>query len=113
MHYLFFDYNLIIDHIVKCSRLTFGYGSFWGSPDACFDDVVVHNRILSLLEIQALKQVMNRVFDMGQATGIRNAEMDMIPVRQSSGVIYDLSGRRVENPTPGIYIRDGKKFIVR
>lgn len=108
-----FDYNLIIDHIVKCSRLTFGYGSFWGSPDASFDDVVVHNRILSLLEIQALKQVMNRVFDMGQATGIRNAEMDMIPVRQSSGVIYDLSGRRVENPTPGIYIRDGKKFIVR
>ncbi len=28
-------------------------------------------------------------------------------------VIYDLMGRRVDNPTPGIYIRNGKKFVVK
>lgn len=31
-----------------------------------------------------------------------------------TGVTYDLTGRRVEDPLrPGLYIRDGKKFIVR
>ena len=28
-------------------------------------------------------------------------------------VIYDLSGRRVENPTKGIYIVDGQKVLVK
>ena len=28
-------------------------------------------------------------------------------------VIYDLQGRRVENPTKGIYIKDGKKIMVK
>ena len=27
--------------------------------------------------------------------------------------IYDLSGRKVTNPTKGIYIRNGKKFLIR
>ncbi len=27
--------------------------------------------------------------------------------------IFDLSGRRVQNPRPGIYLRNGRKFIVR
>lgn len=26
-------------------------------------------------------------------------------------VIYDLSGRRIANPTKGIYIKEGKKFM--
>ncbi len=38
------------------------------------------------------------------------------PERVSDGIIYDLSGRRytsVETLTPGIYIRDGRKFLVK
>lgn len=27
--------------------------------------------------------------------------------------LYDLSGRRVDNPAPGIYIRAGKKVVIR
>lgn len=27
--------------------------------------------------------------------------------------IYDLSGRRVSKPTAGIYIQNGKKFVVK
>ena len=30
-----------------------------------------------------------------------------------NGAIYDLSGRRVENPTKGIYIMNGKKVIFK
>jgi hypothetical protein len=26
--------------------------------------------------------------------------------------LFDLMGRRVENPTPGIYIRGGKKMVI-
>ena len=33
--------------------------------------------------------------------------------RTSNGVIYDLSGRKVAVPTKGIYVKDGKKFIVK
>ena len=31
--------------------------------------------------------------------------------KKANGVIYDLMGRKVTNPTKGIYIQDGKKFI--
>ena len=31
--------------------------------------------------------------------------------KNTSGVIYDLMGRKVSQPTKGIYIKDGKKFI--
>ncbi len=27
--------------------------------------------------------------------------------------LYDLTGRRVENPSPGIYLRDGRKILIR
>jgi hypothetical protein len=30
----------------------------------------------------------------------------------SAGATYDLSGRRVSADKPGIYIRDGKKFVI-
>lgn len=32
---------------------------------------------------------------------------------QPDGLIYDLSGRVVNNPQRGIYIKDGKKFLIR
>jgi len=31
----------------------------------------------------------------------------------SSSAIYDLSGRRIQNPTKGIYIVDGKKIVTK
>ena len=31
----------------------------------------------------------------------------------ADGTIYDLSGRRVENPAPGFYIQGGKKILIR
>ena len=32
---------------------------------------------------------------------------------QNSAIIYDLQGRRVENPTKGIYIVNGKRVVIR
>lgn len=105
------DYNLIMEHIADCSKLTLGYGSFWGSPDVCFDDLIIHNRILSRQEMSALRQMMSRVYDIGEAVNIEETFSDINGL--SVDGIYDLNGRRVDNPTQGIYIHEGKKYIVR
>ena len=41
------------------------------------------------------------------STGIENSKLNV----EDSTVVYDLQGRRVENPTKGIYIVNGKKII--
>ena len=35
------------------------------------------------------------------------------PTDDTDGITYDLMGRRVDNPTKGIYIRNGKKVVVK
>ncbi len=44
----------------------------------------------------------------GEATGIQNIERTL-----NDGLFYDLSGRRVENPTKGLYIHNGKKVVIK
>ena len=58
-----FDYNAVVDLLANASEFYLGRGSFWGSPDACFDDVIVFNRPLSLTQITALRNMQNRLFD--------------------------------------------------
>ena len=106
-----FDYNQIIDHITTCPKFTLGYGSFWGSPDVYIDDLIMHNRILSRLEISALKQMMNRVYDIGEAVNIKGAPTT--PSSLIDGNIYDLHGRLITNPTQGIYLHNGKKVFIK
>lgn len=50
-----------------------------------------------------------RVTVVDAATGIEDVKVET----EGEGVIYDLMGRKVENPAQGIYIKNGKKFIVR
>lgn len=105
------SYNEIVDHILSCVNFNLGYGSFWGTPDVCIDELILHNRVLSITEIMILGKMMNRVNDLGQITDIDEIFKEfVIPV---DNVIYDLSGRRVSNPKSGIYIRNGKKFVVK
>lgn len=42
--------------------------------------------------------------------GIQKAELDE---RLGQGPIYDLGGRRIEKPMRGIYIQNGRKFIIK
>lgn len=54
--------------------------------------------------------------DLDGTTSIENVTIDgdgSIDFSQQDGVYYDLSGRRVENPTAGIYIVNGKKVLVK
>jgi arabinan endo-1,5-alpha-L-arabinosidase len=58
-----FDYNLIVDHLSASQEFYLGRGSFWGSPDAQFDDVIVYDIPLTITQIMALRNMQNRVFD--------------------------------------------------
>ena len=42
--------------------------------------------------------------------GIANVSKDN---RSAKGIVYDLSGRKVSQPSRGLYVRNGKKFVVR
>ena len=44
---------------------------------------------------------------------VTKIEMSEEVVNEADGDIYDLSGRKVENPGRGIYIRNNKKFVVK
>ena len=44
---------------------------------------------------------------------IEGAGVDNIVAAQANGVIYDLQGRRVENPTTGVYIVNAKKVVIK
>ena len=46
----------------------------------------------------------------GETTAIQSIDNGQLT---KDNVIYDLSGRRVENPTKGIFIMNGKKFVVK
>lgn len=45
----------------------------------------------------------------GAATGISSAAADT----HKDGRLYDLQGRRIEKPVKGVYIRDGKKVVIK
>lgn len=49
----------------------------------------------------------------GETTGIKVIDDDFMQPASNNGATYDLSGRRVENMTKGIYIVNGKKVIVK
>ena len=58
---------------------------------------VLHDRILSRSEINGLKQMLNRVYDISLSTGIA------LPHTPSTAEApcYDLSGRRINHPQHG------------
>ncbi len=49
-------------------------------------------------------------FGDGDVTGIEN--LTIMPSRKGEGMVYDLQGRRVAQPTKGLYIVNGKKVFV-
>ena len=105
-----FDYSLMLNLLSSANELNLGFGSFWGSPDALFDDVFVYSRALSSTEISALKKMANRVYDFSETT---TAITTHHPSPNTQHQYYDLQGRRVSNPQKGLYIMGGKKVLVK
>lgn len=105
-----FDYSLMLNLLKTADELNLGSGSFWGSPNALFDDVIIYSRALSTAELAALKKMANRVGGIGNTTtGITNVNRETI----TNNRYYDLQGRRVSSPKPGLYIVNGKKVVIK
>ena len=65
--------------------------------------------VLTNAEAQAKSFVLE--FEDGSTTGIESIESSKNSTED--GVYYDLQGRRVENPTRGVYIVNGKKVVIK
>ena len=70
-----------------------------GAGDVVVSDIILTNHGHENISIQAAA---------GGATGITEVEAG-----EPDGAIYDLNGVRVEHPTKGVYVRNGKKFVVK
>ena len=63
------------------------------------------------VEIVAGAKALTIVWNDGETTGIEeNYEFGTM---NSDAATFDLSGRKVANPAKGLYIKNGKKFIVK
>lgn len=116
----------VADVVAKVASLKYFYlgnGSFWGSADAYFDDLMIYNRELSNSDVSALKTMSNRVsdFTIGEnGTGIEDIITTDANSPRLTGV-YDLSGRKVGGNSQftihnsqlqkGLYIVGGKKIV--
>ena len=55
------------------------------------------------------KEIVALTNDDPQPTGIDK----IVATDNNKGVLYDLNGRRVDNPAKGLYIKNGKKHVVK
>lgn len=107
-----FDHSKVLDLVSSAAYFYFGLGSFWGSADACFDDLLIYNRELTAADVKDVFNILNRTYDftpegVEKAVAIESVEMPAMPVAKQG--IYDLQGRKVAAPGKGIYIVNGKK----
>lgn len=110
-----FDRDLVLNFVKSATYFYLGLGSFWGSAEARFDDLIIYNRELSSDDVKGLNTLLNRVspFSEGTIVGI-----DPLAAPASSSVtaprqgIFDLMGRPVQHPSRGLYIINGKKVLI-
>ena len=80
----------------------------WNNPDAGISFANGETVNTKLAISQSGWYYVYNVILSADGTGIRDIQMT-----KNDGKIYDLMGRRVNNPTKGIYIQNGKKFFVK
>ena len=78
--------------------------------DAVYDDAILYVPIGAKYRYEK-REPWNLFFDIVEMdfTGIDNVKAENGKVK----TVYDLQGRKVENPVKGVYIVDGKKVLVK
>ncbi len=107
-----FNYDEVVSFVASCPKMYLGYGSFWGSLNASYDDLAVYSRVLSSDDVALLAAAAAAGQDI---TAISTVTIDT--ERAADANVYNLNGQRVGtslNGLPsGIYIKGGKKYIVK
>ena len=68
------------------------------------------NKAYLQIPTSAAREMLSISFDDEETTGVAEVRSQIEDVR---GEVYDLSGRRVAHPTKGLYITNGKKYVIR
>lgn len=84
-----------------------GLGFYWGSPDG---KTLNNKENKCYLELDETTASAKPYFIIDTITGISNVDADK---PADDGFYYTLSGIRVANPRGGIYIKNGKKVIIK
>lgn len=112
-----FDFQTLLDFAASASYFTIGKGNGHGTPEALYDDLLIYNRALSSQEARALYNAESSVTPLSTGefvTAIDEVRVASTPQRAANrAAIYDLSGRRVQRPTHGLYIIGGKKVYIK
>jgi len=74
------------------------------------DGTVKANKAYLQIPTSAAREMLTISFDDEETTGVAEVRSQIEDVR---GDVYDLSGRRVAHPTKGLYITNGKKYVIR
>jgi arabinan endo-1,5-alpha-L-arabinosidase len=107
------DYSQLLALLTQCTTFCLGNGSFWGSPEASFDDVILYNRALEQYEVKQLTAMASRVYDFHSQSPDDITTLIAPFTMQGCNDTYDLQGRRVISGKRGLYIRNGKKVFVK
>ena len=68
------------------------------------------NKAYLQIPTSAAREMLTISFDDEETTGVAEVRSQKEEIR---GEVYDLSGRRVAHPTKGLYITNGKKYVIR
>ena len=110
-----FNNALVLNHVATSKYFYLGLGSFWGSADACFDDVMIYNRALTSTDVRGLYTMLSRSnpFDDGTIVGIDDVDASSAVSSFGNGATFSLGGAIVPNPHGCIIIKDGKKVLLK
>lgn len=111
-----FDNSLVLSHVSSSKYFYLGFGSFWGSADVLYDDVMIYNRALAPTDVKGLYSLLSRsnMFDDGTIVGIEDvcAPSTLAPSAHE-GRTFSLAGPLIPTQMRGIVISNGKKVLVK
>ena len=118
-----FDFQKVLTFVASAQYFSLGLGNLVGSAEALFDDLLIYNRALTSDEVRDLYLAASRTTDFAAGeggTGIFDTQASPNPSERGelNANVYDLQGRRISVPStsslsPGIYIKNGKKLLIK
>ena len=84
------------------------FGWFYGAADGAAFQIEGHRAWLAVPKVSQSAPAFGYILD-GEVTGISQIENGEMRIEN----VYDLQGRKVANPTKGLYIVNGKKVIIK
>ena len=105
-HYI---YRLAYDNKENETGLGFYWGNAYGTQ---IPNATPGKAYLEVPTIAGAPQILGFSLDGNHLTAVEDIKVNDEAINANEP-IYDLSGRRVENPTKGFYIQGNKKFVIR